>query len=34
LAALDALIADRQPESLFLDFKRSPDDGSVRVELY
>lgn len=25
--ALDALIADREPESLFLDFKRSEDDG-------
>ncbi|RTL46733.1 MAG: ATP-binding protein [Burkholderiales bacterium] len=31
LTALDALIADREPESLFLDFKRSPDDGSARV---
>lgn len=31
LAALDDLIADREPESLFLDFKRSPDDGSSRV---
>lgn len=25
--ALDELIADREPESLFLDFKRSEDDG-------
>lgn len=25
--ALDALIADREPESLFLDFKRSEDEG-------
>jgi len=31
LAALDDLIVDREPESLFLDFKRSPDDGSSRV---
>jgi hypothetical protein len=31
LTALDALIADREPESLFLDFKRSPDDGSSKV---
>jgi len=31
LAALDDLIIDREPESLFLDFKRSPDDGSSRV---
>src|SRR5712664_714535 len=27
LAALEQLIEDREPESLFLDFKRSPDDG-------
>lgn len=31
LAALDDLIADREPESLFLDFKRSPDDGTSRT---
>jgi hypothetical protein len=31
LAALDDLIIDREPESLFLDFKRSLDDGSSRV---
>jgi hypothetical protein len=29
-AALDELIADREPESLFLDFKRSPNDGAAR----
>lgn len=29
-AALDELIADREPESLFLDFKRSPSNGSGR----
>lgn len=28
--ALDELIADREPESLFLDFKRSPSDGAAR----
>ncbi len=28
VSALDALIADREPESLFLDFKRSPRDGA------
>jgi len=28
LVALDQLIADREPESLFLDFKRSPADGA------
>lgn len=27
VAALDELIADREPESLFLDFKRSPNEG-------
>lgn len=29
-AALDQLIAEREPESLFLDFKRSPADGAAR----
>ncbi|OGT82092.1 MAG: hypothetical protein A3H91_10295 [Gammaproteobacteria bacterium RIFCSPLOWO2_02_FULL_61_13] len=29
-SALDELIADREPESLFLDFKRSPNDGAAR----
>lgn len=29
-SALDALIADREPESLFLDFKRSPQDGAAK----
>lgn len=28
--ALDQLIADREPESLFLDFKRSPQDGIAK----
>lgn len=27
--ALEELIADREPESLFLDFKRSPNDGAA-----
>ena len=27
---MDALIADREPESLFLDFKRSPQDGAAK----
>ncbi len=27
LAAVDQLILDREPESLFLDFKGSPDKG-------
>lgn len=27
---MDELIADREPESLFLDFKRSPNDGTAR----
>jgi hypothetical protein len=30
-AALDDLIVDREPESLFLHFKRSPGNGSSRV---
>ena len=30
-SALDELLDDREPESLFLDFKRSPDDGSGRL---
>jgi Putative DNA-binding domain len=29
-AALEQLIADREPESLFLDFKRSPQDGAAK----
>ena len=29
-AALDQLIADREPESLFLDFKLSPQDGGAK----
>lgn len=29
--ALDELIADREPESLFLDFKRSPQDGAAKL---
>jgi hypothetical protein len=29
-SALDVLIADREPESLFLDFKRSPQDGAAK----
>ncbi|MBN9203069.1 helix-turn-helix domain-containing protein [Methylibium petroleiphilum] len=29
-AALDSLVADREPESLFLDFKRSPQDGAAK----
>ena len=29
-AALDQLIADREPESLFLDFKRSPQEGEAK----
>lgn len=29
--ALDVLIADREPESLFLDFKRSPNEGRDRL---
>jgi len=29
-SALDEVMADRQPESLFLDFKRSPNDGEGR----
>lgn len=29
-SALEQLIADREPESLFLDFKRSPQDGLSR----
>lgn len=27
---MDQLISDREPESLFLDFKRSPDNGAAR----
>ncbi|MDS4023015.1 MAG: ATP-binding protein [Candidatus Competibacter sp.] len=30
LSALEELIADREPESLFLDFKRSPQDGAAK----
>lgn len=30
-AALDGLIADCEPESLFLDFKRSPRDGEAKI---
>ncbi len=30
-AALDQLIAEREPESLFLDFKRSPSEGTGRL---
>ena len=30
-SALDELLDDREPESLFLDFKRSPNDGSARL---
>ncbi len=29
--ALEQLIADREPESLFLDFKRSPEDGISKI---
>ena len=29
-SVLDELIVDREPESLFLDFKRSPQDGAAR----
>jgi hypothetical protein len=29
--ALEQLIADREPESLFLDFKRSPQDGKSKT---
>jgi len=29
-SSLDELIADREPESLFLDFKRSPQDGLAK----
>lgn len=29
-SALDELIGDREPESLFLDFKRSPQDGQSK----
>lgn len=29
-AALEELLADREAESLFLDFKRSPNDGAAR----
>lgn len=29
-SALDALLDDREPESFFLDFKRSPQDGAAR----
>ena len=29
-SALEQLIADREPESLFLDFKRSPQDGASK----
>lgn len=30
-SALEQLIADREPESLFLDFKRSPQDGASKT---
>lgn len=30
-SALDELLDDREPESLFLDFKRSPNEGSARL---
>jgi predicted HTH transcriptional regulator len=29
-SALEQLIAEREPESLFLDFKRSPEDGAAK----
>ena len=29
--ALEQLLADREPESLFLDFKRSPQDGALKT---
>lgn len=31
LSALEQLLADREPESLFLDFKRSPQDGASKT---
>lgn len=30
-SALEQLLADREPESLFLDFKRSPQDGASKT---
>lgn len=31
IAALDELISDREPESLFVDFKQSPSQGSSKI---